>query len=94
MTVFYEYIVKPHSFEEVVFRFAFAVAQGFEVCVETAFVRSDGHIVIVKQYDEVAAQCSTYIKAFQGFAAGHGAVTDDGDYIAVFPFKITCFSQT
>ena len=60
-------------------------ANAIEVAGERADVGSDRHPVVVEDHDDRGAEATGLVDRLEGDAAGHGAVADDGDDLAVLP---------
>ena len=57
---------------------------------QRAHVGRDGNLVVVEHHNEAAAHVPGEVQPLKGFAAGEGAVADDGDHVMVKAGEITC----
>ena len=89
-----EAVVQTHRAEQVAVRPAAGLAQQAQIAVNAAMVLRDGHIVVVYENNEAAAELSCVIERLERFAAGERAVTDDGDDIAAFALEVAALRQT
>lgn len=87
-------VLESPSLEPVVLARAVAFAQCAQVLVDAAMVFGDGHFVVVDHDEDAGAEFGCLVESFEGFAAGEGAVADDGDDVLVGAFEVTGFLQT
>ena len=68
-------------------------AHAGEVLAHAANVWSDAHFIVIQDDGHLCLQMRGVVERFKGHAAGHGAVADDGDDIAVFVKEIARHSE-
>lgn len=86
-------VVEAHGPEEVVLRLAPRLAQTGEARVHAAVVLGDGHLVVVEDDDEVAAQLAGDVQALEGLSPAEGPVAYDRDDVLVPPGEVAGLGQ-
>ena len=82
-------VIESEGAEQVVLGCAVGGAQFGEPLVDAAVVRSDGHLVVVDDDDEVGVHLARVVEAFERFAFAERAVADEGDDVLRAPAQVT-----
>ena len=88
-----EYIIKPHSAEQVALCLAAGLAQQLQIFINAAVVLCNGHTVVVNHDDQVAVHLAGQVQPLQCLAAGQRAVADNGHHIVVLALGVPGLCQ-
>lgn len=82
-------VIESEGEEQVVLGCAVGGTQFGEPLVDAAAVRSDGHLVVVEDDDEIGVHLAHVVEPFERLALTHRTVADEGDDVLRAPAQVT-----